>query len=94
MPKKSKVIDREDMIKFLIEAPDDTYLMMKVVMIMGIAGDCRRDEITNLTIDDTEDRGSVIVVNIPNTKTKISRTFTIIDKPDEEVHFLKFFENM
>ncbi|KAJ4443357.1 hypothetical protein ANN_05025 [Periplaneta americana] len=90
MPKKSKVFDREDMIKFLIEAPDDTYLMMKVV-IMGRAGACRRNEITNLTIDDIEDRGSVIVVNIPNTKTKISRTFTIIDKPDEEVHFLEIF---
>ncbi|XP_069670903.1 uncharacterized protein [Periplaneta americana] len=91
MPKKSKVFDREDMIRFLMEAPDDTYLMMKVVMIMGIAGACRRDEITNLTIDDIEDRGSVVVVNIPNTKTKISRTFTIIDNPDEEVHFLDIF---
>ena len=38
--------------RFLNEAPDETYLMMKVIMIIEIAGACRRDELTNLTIDD------------------------------------------
>ena len=89
--KKSKVFSREEMNRFLIEAPDETFLMMKVVMIVGIAGACRRDELTNLRIDDIDDRGSVIVVNIPNTKTYTRRCFTIIDEADGEVHLMEIF---
>lgn len=82
-PKKSKVFSREDVNKFLNNAPDDKYLLMKVVMIMGIAGACRREELVKIMIDDVEDRNEFILVNIPNTKTNISRSFTITEKAGE-----------
>ena len=71
------------MVRFLNEAPDEKYLMMKVLMIIGIAGACRRDELTNLCINDIEDTGSVIVINMPNTKTNVYRSFKIVDRSDE-----------
>ena len=37
---------------------------------MGIAGDCRTAELVEIQIGHIEDRGSVLVVSIPNTKTK------------------------
>lgn len=87
-PKKSKVFTREEMNKFLVEAPDETYIMMKAVMVMGVAGALRRDELVKMTVDDISDQGSVIIVNVPDTKTHISRSFTIIDKVGEKVPFL------
>lgn len=48
-------------------------------MVLGIAGACRTDELTNLTVDDIEDVGSSLIVKIPNTKTKIPRTFVVTD---------------
>ncbi|KAJ8985470.1 hypothetical protein NQ317_015009 [Molorchus minor] len=51
------------------------FLMIKVGLILGIAGACRTDELVNLTVDDIEDVGSSLIVKIPNTKTKIPRIF-------------------
>ena len=45
---------------------------------MGIAGGCRIEELHKLKVDDIEDKGSILVVNVPNPKTKKIRTFTII----------------
>ncbi|KAJ8976333.1 hypothetical protein NQ317_017776 [Molorchus minor] len=45
--------------------------MIKVGLILGIAGACRTDELVNLTVDDIEDVGSSLIVKNPNTKTKI-----------------------
>ncbi|KAJ8982351.1 hypothetical protein NQ317_013102 [Molorchus minor] len=53
--------------------------MIKVGLILGIAGACRTDELVNLTVDDIEDVGSSLIVKIPNTKTKIPRIFVITD---------------
>lgn len=46
-------------------------------MIFGISGACRGDELTNLKVDDIEDVVSSLIITIPNTKTKISRTFVV-----------------
>jgi hypothetical protein len=60
-PKKSRVFTKEDVSRFLTEAPDENFLLMKVritsvffrnyslycqklVLIMRIAGACRREE--------------------------------------------------
>lgn len=50
---------------------------MQVVLIFGVAGACRREELTKMTIDDVEEAGSIIIVRVPDTKTNIDRTFTI-----------------
>ncbi|KAJ8983397.1 hypothetical protein NQ317_010490, partial [Molorchus minor] len=46
--------------------------MIKVGLILGIAGACRTDELVNLTVDDIEDVGSSLI-------TKIPRIFVVTD---------------
>jgi integrase len=75
--KKSKVLTREDITKFLEEADDGTYLLMKVVLIFGISGACRREELMKMSLDDIEDLDSVLVLKVPDSKTHSERTFTI-----------------
>jgi integrase len=67
--KKSKVLSREDVLRFFSEAPDEIFLLVKIVLVMGIAGGCRVGELVNMKIDDVDDRGNVLVVTPPDTKT-------------------------
>ncbi|KAJ8981336.1 hypothetical protein NQ317_015977 [Molorchus minor] len=67
--KKSKILTKMQMTK--------EFLMIKVGLILGIAGACRTDELVNLTVDDIEDVGSSLIVKITNTKTKIPRIFVL-----------------
>ncbi|KAJ8972997.1 hypothetical protein NQ317_002277, partial [Molorchus minor] len=53
--------------------------MIKVGLILGIAGACRTDELVILTVDDIEDVGPSLILKIPNTKTKIPRIFVVTD---------------
>ncbi|KAJ8979619.1 hypothetical protein NQ317_005296, partial [Molorchus minor] len=52
--------------RFLSSADDKEFLMIKVGLILRIAGACRTDELVNLTVDDIED-------------TKIPRIFVVTD---------------
>ncbi|KAJ8978326.1 hypothetical protein NQ317_015940 [Molorchus minor] len=70
--KKSKILTKSEIDRFLSSADDKEFLMIKVGLIQGIAGACRTDELVNLTVDDIEDVGSSLIVKIPNTKTKDS----------------------
>lgn len=45
---------------------------------MGVAGACRSDELVNLTIDNVEDVKTALIIKIPITKTKKSRSFTVL----------------
>ncbi|KAJ8910322.1 hypothetical protein NQ315_012328 [Exocentrus adspersus] len=47
-------------------------------VVMGITGACRCDELTHLKIHNVEDKGNYLYVSLPDTKTKKSRSFTII----------------
>lgn len=80
--KKSKVLTREEVLKFVHEAPDETFLMVKTALLFGVFGGCRRQELVNMMVDHVEDRGSVVVVNIPETKTDKKRVFTIIEEKE------------
>lgn len=44
---------------------------------MGIMGACRCNELKEMDIGNLQDLSSAILVNVPNTKTKIVRNFTI-----------------
>ena len=46
-------------------------------MIVGIAGACRKSELTFLLVENVVDEQTYFRVNIPNTKTKITREFAI-----------------
>lgn len=75
--KKSRILRKEDITRFLLEADDKTYFLTKVSLIVGLAGACRRIELTNLQLQNVKDEGQCIHVIIPFTKTKISRDFFI-----------------
>lgn len=75
--KKSKVLTMENVTQFLKEAPDDTFLLIKVVLMFGLNGACRRAELCSLTVEDIEDTGTMLVVTLHDTKTKKKRVFTV-----------------
>lgn len=46
---------------------------------MGVMGACRSNELYEMKITHLQDLGSAFLVNVPNTKTKICRKFTVTD---------------
>ncbi|PSN52269.1 hypothetical protein C0J52_08336 [Blattella germanica] len=52
--KNSKVLSRSEIDEFLLKAPDDRYLLIKVATAFGIYGACRRHELHNLCVDDVD----------------------------------------
>lgn len=50
------------------------------MLIFGIAGACRCDELVKMVLEDISDNGDILVVRIPDSKTNIKRTFTITNE--------------
>ncbi|XP_057657412.1 uncharacterized protein LOC130894550 [Diorhabda carinulata] len=69
--------EKENIHRFLKEANDDQFLMMKVSLIVGVFDACRREEFIKLKIGDVVDDLTFITIKIPNTKTKIQEEFAI-----------------
>ncbi|KAJ8984396.1 hypothetical protein NQ317_003979, partial [Molorchus minor] len=69
--KKSKILTKSEIDRFLSSADDKEFLMIKVGLILGIAGACRTDELVNLTVDDIEDENVVRSQCGKNTMGKI-----------------------
>lgn len=46
---------------------------------MGYNGGCRREELTNMSIDDIEYKSDSIIVSVPKTKNNITRIFAVTD---------------
>lgn len=78
-PKKAKTFEQKEVSKFINEASDDIYLLMKMVVVMGVMGACRCDELVNLKTTEIEDKGSILIVNILKTKNYKSRSFVVTD---------------
>lgn len=76
-PKKSKILSADQVENFLTAAPDQSYLLMKVATIIGIAGACRREELTNLSVENVDMEQNLILIKIPDNKTHSSRSFAI-----------------
>ncbi|XP_069701502.1 trichohyalin-like isoform X3 [Periplaneta americana] len=77
-PKKSKILTHEEIDEFICKAPDKEFLMLKVALIMGVFGALNREELCQMSLNNIQDLGTTLVVKIPNTKTNIPRTFTIV----------------
>lgn len=67
----------ENVTKFLNEAPDDEFLLIKVVLVFGLNGACRRTELCALKLADIEDTGTMLVVTLRDSHTKKKRLFTV-----------------
>lgn len=76
-PTKPKILTKADVVKFLIEAPNKSCLLLKVVVIIGFSGACKKDEFTNLRVADVKDEGQFIRIVIPNKKTNGDREFFV-----------------
>lgn len=76
-PKKAKVLTKEEVERFLLNAPDDHWLLAKIITIFGIFGCCRCDELLSLTMNDVEDMGKFVIVTLRQTKNLTLRRFTI-----------------
>lgn len=89
--KKSKIFSYDDINIFLLKARDDLHLLRKVVLIFGIAGACRRDELAKLSINDVEDKESLLIVNISDTKTYKHRVFIIVNDKEHGIDYLGIY---
>ena len=58
---------------------------------MSITGACRTAELVDMRIGHIEDRGSVLVVNIPDTKTKKPRVLTIVGDESKNIRYLQLY---
>ncbi|XP_061704420.1 uncharacterized protein LOC133515846 [Cydia pomonella] len=75
-PKKSKIFTPSDIDKFINEAPDIIYLGAKVILILGINGGCRTNELLNLTVDGIEKHSeTLLLIKLP--KTSNNRSFVV-----------------
>ncbi|KAJ8949106.1 hypothetical protein NQ318_012854 [Aromia moschata] len=70
---------------FLNNAPDEVYLMAKVVVVFGIAGACRICEVNQVRLDDIEDSGTFLIVKLKQTKNDVNRRFVVTEE------YIKFY---
>lgn len=61
------------------------------MLIVGIYGACRREELLKLSLEDIQDLGDSVKITIPNTKTKIVRQFVIAQGNSADVDMLQLF---
>ncbi|PSN40214.1 hypothetical protein C0J52_17646 [Blattella germanica] len=87
VPRKSNVLSRSQIDEFLLNVPDDVFLLIKVVTAFGVFGAYRRQELHDLCFNDVKVEGSVLVVRIAQTKNYKPRTFTIV--PDGVGHLIQ-----
>ena len=62
-----------------------------MALLFGICGACRVDEMVNMIIDDLRDMGPILIVNIPDSKTKKKIIFTITDESIEGMPVLDIY---
>lgn len=79
-PKKSNVLTADEVSTFIVNAHDKEWLLNKIVLVFGIFGACRRDDLLNLKVDDVKDNGSFFTVFLREGKTHSTRSFTITDE--------------
>lgn len=79
-PKKSAILKWNEVEKFLRDATDHVYLASKVILVLGVSGALRCDELTNLKMEDVEDLGNKFIVSVKDTKTHLDRQFVVGSK--------------
>ncbi|KAJ8979484.1 hypothetical protein NQ317_000360 [Molorchus minor] len=55
------------------------FLSKKAIVIIGVAGACRRDELCKIVLDDVDIRDDITVISIPNSKNRSPRRFVITE---------------
>jgi integrase len=66
------------------------YLVMKVALLLGICGACRREELLSLRVGDIVEQGSSLFITLSDTKTHSKRVFSVT-ADGEAVNALKLY---
>lgn len=85
VPKKSKLFSQEEIYSFCREAPDEVYLAMKAMSLIGIIGALRHTELYELMLEDIVDRGEELFVTIRSTKPHRAKSFICQRNPDQQL---------
>jgi len=67
--KKAKVFTREEIDRFLKDAPNDQFLEDKLALLLGLHGGLRTEEFLKLAIEDIEKRQDYLKVTVRERKT-------------------------
>ncbi len=67
--KKVEVFIRKDVEQFLKEAPTEEHLREKLILLFGLFGGLRADELTHLTFEDITKIRQGLKINLPHSKT-------------------------
>ncbi|XP_074101935.1 uncharacterized protein LOC141529335 [Cotesia typhae] len=84
-PKKSQVLTLSQIKIFLVDASDDIYLAMKVILIFGFCGALRSGEYCSIKTNDVKDTGTQFIVTIRDTKNYYPRSFVIMDEYSDKI---------
>lgn len=86
--KKSAVFEKAQVVRFLLEADNKQYLVMKVALIIGICGALRRKELTELKYENVKVEETCIGVLIEDTKNNEPKSFVINQINIEGLNFI------
>lgn len=75
-PKKSKVLTFKQIMKFLNEILNELHLFTKMALILALYRAMRGEQLRSPTLYNMEENKSLIIVTLPNTKTKKKRVLT------------------
>ena len=91
IPKKASLFSKNEVDEFLGSAPDETSLMWKAAMILGISGAMRTDELYNLKFEDVQLNSDVAIVQIVQSKNKLPRRF-VVTSTNDEINWFKIIK--
>ncbi|XP_053596594.1 uncharacterized protein LOC128668222 [Microplitis demolitor] len=83
--KKSQVLSLSQIKQFLVDASDNIYLAMKVILIFGFCGALRSGEYCSIKTQDVEETGTQFIVTIRDTKNYYPGSFVIMDEYSDKI---------
>lgn len=78
-PVKAAVFTEEQIKKFLVDAPDEHWLDIKVVCIFGIHGAHGANKLVRILIENVKHYDDMLLVTVPKTDSSPMLSFTITD---------------
>lgn len=88
--KQSARLKKDEVFRFIKEAPDAQFLAVKVALIVGVYGACSREELLKMSFDDIEHIDGGIKVTIPG--QKIGRQFVIADSGNTDINVVNIIK--
>ncbi|KAL7297092.1 hypothetical protein TKK_0009516 [Trichogramma kaykai] len=76
-PKQSRTLEWNEVERFINKAPDIDHLATKVMLILGICGGLRCEELVNLKIQNVKDEGHRFIVAVYRKKTEHPQEFMV-----------------